>query len=250
MRKRAFAAFVLLVLAGFATGVPAAQIAFPALTGRVVDQANILDAATEQAISNSSASLETATGNQLVVATLSSLQGQTIEDFGYQLGRQWGIGRAGKNNGVLLIVAPNERNVRIEVGYGLEGKITDALARGLIEQEILPRFRANDYNAGTRAGAAAIVAVLMGDKPTASRLTEAGSRKVAPAHDNWVWPLILFIVIFLVIPRFVGGGGFRRRGPGGIWIGGLGGRRGGGFGGGGFSGGGGSFGGGGASGRW
>ena len=249
MRRLARAAFVLVALIGFAVPATAAQIAFPSLTGRVVDQANILNGATEQSITNSSASLETSTGNQLVVVTLSSLQGQTIEEYGYQLGRQWGIGRQGKNNGVLLVVAPNERNVRIEVGYGLEGTITDALARGIIEQEILPRFRSNDYNAGTRAGAAAIVAVLMGDASTASRLTEAGSRKVAPAQGNWTWPIIVFIVIFFLIPRFFGGGGFRRRGPGGIWIGGSSGRGGGGFGGG-FSVGGGSFGGGGASGRW
>ena len=227
----------------------AAEISFPTLSGRVVDQANILDLTTEQAITATSQSLETATTNQLVVVTLASLQSQTIEDFGYQLGRHWGIGRAGKNNGILLIVAPKERSVRIEVGYGLEGTITDALSKGIIEQEILPRFRDNDYNGGVRAGVTTLAAILMGDAKTASRLTEVGSRKVAPQQGNWNWMFILFIVTFFILPRFFGG----RRGLGGLFLGGLGGmggRRGGGFGGGGLRGGGGGFGGGGASGRW
>lgn len=227
----------------------AAEISFPVLSGRVVDQANILDPTTEQAIAATSQSLETATTNQLVVVTLASLQSQTIEDFGYQLGRHWGIGRAGKNNGILLIVAPKERSVRIEVGYGLEGTITDALSKGIIEQEILPRFRDNDYNGGVRAGVTTLAAILMGDAKTASRLTEVGSRKVAPQQGNWNWMFILFIIAFFILPRLFGG----RRGLGGLFLGGLGGmggRRGGGFGGGGFRGGGGGFGGGGASGRW
>jgi uncharacterized protein len=239
--------------------VHAAEIAFPALTGRVVDQANILSAETESAVANTSNSLEAKTTNQLVVATLASLQGQTIEDFGYQLGRQWGIGRAGKNNGILLIVAPKERAVRIEVGYGLEGTITDAVSRGIIEQEILPRFRNDDYNGGVRAGVTTIAQILMGDANTASRLTEVGARKVVPQRGNWNWMFILFVVAFFILPRLFGGSRMRR-GLGGLWLGGIGGRRGGGFGsggfgsggfgGGGFRGGGGSFGGGGASGRW
>lgn len=223
----------------------AAEIAFPTLTGRVVDQANILSAETEQTLTASAERLEKATTNQMVVVTLASLQGQAIEDYGYQLGRSWGIGRAGKNNGILLIVAPKERSVRIEVGYGLEGTITDALSRGIIEQEILPRFRDNDYDGGVRAGATTLAQILMGDAKTASRLTEAGSRKVLPQQGNWNWVFILFIVAFFLIPRFFG----RGRGLGGLWLGGLGGL-GGRSGGGGFRGGGGSFGGGGASGRW
>jgi len=248
MRRLARAAFVFVLLIGCIGSAGAADIVYPALTGRVVDQADILDPATEQAIANTSQSLETATTNQMVVVTLASLQGQTIEDFGYQLGRAWGIGRAGKNNGILLIVAPNERSVRIEVGYGLEGTITDALSRGIIEQEILPRFRSDDYNGGVRAGVTTLAQILMGDATTASRLTEVGTRKVVPAHGNWNWMFILFIVVVFLIPRFFGGSR-ARRGLGGLWIGGPGGRRGGGFGGG-FRGGGGGFGGGGASGRW
>ena len=249
---RAFAAAAFLVAWLFAGILPAgaAEIAFPALTGRVVDQANILTAETERALTATLERLEKATTNQMVVVTLASLQGQAIEDYGYQLGRSWGIGRAGKNNGILLLVAPKERSVRIEVGYGLEGMITDALSRGIIEQEILPRFRDNDYDGGVRAGATTLAQILMGDAKTASRLTEVGTRKVAPQQGSWNWVFILFIVAFFIIPRFFGGS--RGRGLGGLWLRGLGGLggRGGGFGGGGFKGGGGGFGGGGESGRW
>lgn len=233
----------------------AAQIAFPQLTGRVVDQANALSADTERALSDASARFEQATTNQLVIVTLPSLQGQTIEDFGYQLGREWGIGRAGKNNGALLIVAPQERTVRIEVGYGLEGTLTDAVAKGIIEQRIIPRFRDGDFNGGVRAGADAIIAVLSGDTATASRMAEAASRKIkAPVPNESIVPFVV-IAIAVVILMLRSSRRRRRLGPWGmIGMGGLGGfgggGSGGGSGGGGFSGGGGSFGGGGASGRW
>lgn len=248
------AAIWLAALCWISAALPAsgAEIAFPALSGRVVDQANVLSAETERAIGDIAARLEQATTNQLVVVTLASLQGQAIEDYGYQLGRHWDIGRAGKNNGVLMIVAPNERTLRIEVGYGLEGTLTDAISRGIIEQQIIPAIRATGYDAGVRAGVDAIVAVLSGDSAMASRLSEAGSRKVRPANESWNWAFIVIVVILFFLRMFMGGG--RRRG-GGLWgLGGLGGLGGGGFGGrgsgGGFSGGGGSFGGGGASGRW
>ena len=118
----------LLFAIGFHMGVvSAAEPSFPALTGRVVDDAHILDAAARAAIERKLAAFETKSGRQVVVATLPSLQGYEIEDYGYRLGRHWGIGEKGSNNGALLIVAPNERRVRIEVGYGLEGTLTDAV---------------------------------------------------------------------------------------------------------------------------
>ena len=107
---------------------------FPPLTGRVVDQANIIPAATRAELDGKLAALEARTTDQLVVVTLSSLQGYEIADYGYQLGRAWGIGQKGKNNGVLLIVAPKEHDVRIEVGYGLEGDLTDAVTKIIIDQ--------------------------------------------------------------------------------------------------------------------
>ncbi len=126
----------------------AQSLTFPALTGRVVDEAGILDAATRDKLEKLSADLEAKSTDQLVVVTLKSLQGTSIEDYGYQLGRHWQIGQKDKNNGVLLIVAPNERKVRIEVGYGLEGTLTDALGSFIIQQAILPRFRAGDFAGG------------------------------------------------------------------------------------------------------
>lgn len=110
----AFACFTLASLAS------AQSLTFPELTGRVVDNAGILDTATRQQLEKLSADLEAKTTDQLVVVTLPSLQGTSIEDYGYQLGRKWQIGQKDKNNGAILIVAPNERRVRIEVGYGLE----------------------------------------------------------------------------------------------------------------------------------
>ena len=119
----------------------AQSLTFPALTGRVVDEAGVLDAETRTALTASLAALELKTTDQLVVVTLKSLQGTSIEDYGYQLGRHWQIGQKDKNNGVLLIVAPNERKVRIEVGYGLEGTLTDAVTKLIIEKLNYPAFQ-------------------------------------------------------------------------------------------------------------
>ncbi len=136
--------------------------AFPTLSGRVVDEAEILSEPVEAQLVELLAGHEQATGNQLVVVTLSSLRGFDIADYGLRLGRAWGIGQEGKDNGVLLIVAPSERAVRIEVGYGLEGQLPDATARIIIEREILPAFRAGDLEGGVLTGARAILAALGG----------------------------------------------------------------------------------------
>jgi uncharacterized protein len=133
------------------------QPVFPALTGRVVDTANLLDAAAEARLDGVLAAHEAATSDQVVVLTLPSLGGMAVEDFGYQLGRAWGIGQRGKDNGVLLIVSRDDRKLRIEVGYGLEGKLTDADAVGIINQTITSAFRQNDYAGGIERGVAAIL---------------------------------------------------------------------------------------------
>jgi uncharacterized protein len=253
---RALLFLFLLFSLGLAAGTAsAAEPSFPALTGRVVDDAHILDAGARAGIERKLADFETKSGRQIVVATLPSLQGYEIEDYGYRLGRQWGIGQKGSNNGALLIVAPNERSVRIEVGYGLEGTLTDAVSRLIIENGILPRFRAGDFSGGIQRGVDDIIQVLSGDAEDFKRRATAPNRAPAGPQDlgQFAWvAIILGLWLFFAFRSLKRG----RRGSAMPWIipmgggWGRGGFGGGGFGGGGFSGGGGSFGGGGASGRW
>ncbi len=234
----------LLVVAGAAW---AAELQFPPLSGRVVDQAGILSAATRDSLTAMLAAHEQATREQVVIVTLASLQGFPIEDFGYRLGRSWGIGEKGKNTGALLIIAPKERTVRIEVGYGLEGRLTDAISRAIIERDIVPAFRQGNFDRGVVAGTAALLGAL-GGAPTTDAVRKPDARGQG---ENGVSALFILIVILLVVYHLRG----RRHG---YWSGTI-------AGGtwsvssrssdssdssGGFSGGGGSFGGGGASGRW
>jgi uncharacterized protein len=162
MRCAIVALATLLALAT-AAHAPAAAQTFPQLTGRVVDEAQILDASTRAALTQKLADLETKTTDQLVVVTVRSLQGLTIEDFGVRLGRAWQLGQKGKNNGVLLLVAPTDRKVRIEVGYGVEGVLPDAVTSYIVQQTILPRFRSSDFVGGITRGVDNIVSVLTGD---------------------------------------------------------------------------------------
>jgi uncharacterized protein len=265
MRLRAF--IVALALAVISTAALAQSLTFPELTGRVVDGAGILDASTREQLEKLSADLEAKTTDQLVVVTLKSLQGTSIEDYGYQLGRKWQIGQKDKNNGVILLVAPNDRRVRIEVGYGLEPTLTDAISSVIIQGSILPRFRAGDFAGGVRRGAEDIAQVLSGD---AREIQERAAQRQSASRGMSIeeililafWIFVAFIIIRNVIANMRGQrGGIR---PGQVrrtrdWtnynpviIGG--GRSdsgwGGGSSGGGFSGGGGSFGGGGSSGSW
>jgi len=253
--------FLLLILASPAL---ASEPKFPTLTGQVVDDAGILNLTTRNELTDMLAAQERATGEQVVVVTLNSLQGLSIEDYGYQLGRFWGIGQKGKNNGVLLIVAPNERKVRIEVGYGLEGTLTDATSRTIIENDILPGFKRGDYNAGVVAGTTSILRVLGGQSaPMAHSFFNDHFVAIRILFNLLIWMIILAIKVTawrnapkrLVVPDSDDGAywGTYRPAPGsddpdsgaywgpGVYPGG---------GGGGFSGGGGSFGGGGASGSW
>jgi uncharacterized protein len=247
---------VLLCVAAFA----AYALTFPELTGRVVDDAGVLDPSTRAALERKLAEFETKTTGQLVVVTLKSLQGTSIEDYGYQLGRHWQIGQKEKNTGALLIVAPNERKVRIEVGYGFEGTLTDAVSRLIIENSIIPRFRANDFAGGVGRGVDDIIQAVSVD-------SEEWKARAKQRPDDQpglvdVLALVFFLFIFFMIVRSVAGqgrgyaqtgAGSRRgaRGPIFIPIPGSWGSWGSSWsGGGGFSGGGGSFGGGGASGSW
>ena len=230
-----------------------AEPAFPALTGRVVDTAGLLDAASTQQLDSMLKAHEQATGDQLVVVTVPDLGGDSIEDYGYRLGRHWGIGQKGKDNGALLIVAQQERRLRIEVGYGLEDRLTDAQSSVIINSVITPAFRKGAFADGIVAGVSAMLQVLGGD-PLAEPQRATGGRS---GHESVPWGagmVILLIVFVLVVQGLGSGGGSRRGGRGGGFGGGLGGGFGGGGfgggGGGGFGGGGGSFGGGGSSGGW
>ncbi|MET0347737.1 MAG: TPM domain-containing protein, partial [Methyloceanibacter sp.] len=160
---RRFGGVLLAIALALASAPAAAEPAFPELTGRVVDDANLLSYTDKVAITADLKALEDKSSDQLVVVTLPSLQGYAIEEFGYQLGRKWGIGTAKLDNGVLLIIAPNEREVRIEVGTGLEGTLTDALSKIVIENSILPRFREGDFAGGIKNGVRDIALVLTGD---------------------------------------------------------------------------------------
>lgn len=263
----------LAIVAALALTARADGLSFPPLTGRVVDDAGILSPTTDSELTGMLARLEKANGDQVVVVTLKSLQGHSIEDIGYQLGRYWGIGQKTNNNGVLLVVAPNEHKVRIEVGYGLEGELTDATSRIIIERDILPAFRRGDFNAGVLAGTKSILNVLGGVSGPAQSEIEWDTQSGASVQNPMLWVGIallggwglMFVLLYLIgtryhhpgrkayllhrtgrhsdllgLPRSFYAGGF---GGGGFGAGGSGG-------GGGFSGGGGSFGGGGASGSW
>jgi uncharacterized protein len=240
-----------------------AALDFPALTGRVVDQAGVMNATSRANVDAKSKELEDKSGIQLVVATVKSLQGGDIETYANQLFRFWKLGEAKKNNGVLLLVAPTEHKVRIEVGYGLEGTLTDALSSVIISSAIVPRFKTGDFSGGIERGVDGIISVLSGDSAEWQRKVNVRTDESSTDFDK-LFPLLFFAVLFLVmwyLIRHAGGGpgaGGRRGGVGPIilgsgWGGGFGGggfSGGGGFDGGGFSGGGGSSGGGGASGGW
>jgi uncharacterized protein len=237
-------ALLALLLAAFA----ALAASFPALTGRVVDQANIIPAATRSGIETKLADLEAKSGIQLEVATVATLDGQEIEPYANQLFRTWKLGQKDKNNGVLLLVAPKEHRVRIEVGYGLEGTLTDALSKIIIANAITPRFKTGDYGGGIARGVDDIITVLTTDTSDwqprpAVRLDSQ------PQTDPTKWLIVLgliaLVALLIVSPGFrwvffnialnilLSSGSSSGSSSGG-----------------GFSGGGGSSGGGGASGSW
>ena len=229
----------------------AQALTFPALSGRVVDDAKMLDPATRQQLTQTLEAHEKATGEQVVVVTVPGLQGTVIEDYGYQLGRAWGIGQKDKNNGALLIVARDDRKLRIEVGYGLEDRLTDAQSSVILNQVITPAFKNGQFSQGISDGVAAILQVLGGD-PLAEPAYASGQGQGSDFMAEHPFVVLLLFVLFVIVVAACqfygicnagGGGGSRSGGFGG---GGFGGGRGGG----GFSGGGGSFGGGGASGGW
>lgn len=259
---RGFLVFVFCLLAALALAAPN----YPALTGRIVDQAGVIPEATRASLLTKLKDLEDKSGIQLVVATIKTLDGYDIETYANGLFRAWKLGEAKKNNGVLFLVAPSERKMRIEVGYGLEGTLTDALSKVILASAVAPKFKAGDYGAGIERGVEGIIEILSGD--SAEWVKKAGP---APSMVDELLPLLifaLFVFIFIMMARSAGRPRdyrrYRRGGPpivilppsrgdwgdGGSFGGGSswGGGDGGGFDS--FSGGGGSSGGGGASGDW
>ncbi|HGY5298548.1 TPA: YgcG family protein, partial [Aeromonas salmonicida] len=174
------------------TAVLQAAPDFPALSGRVVDEANLMSRKQAHQLTQQLASFEKRSGIQLVVVSIDSLDGETIEEYGYQLGRHWGIGQKGKNNGVLLLIAQDERKVRIEVGYGLEGALPDAIAADIIQTRILPAFKRGDMVAGVVAGSQSIMQALAGEyQPvdTAKKEDKLGGP----------WLFILMVIVMIVL---------------------------------------------------
>lgn len=270
--------FYLLMVAAFAvvalcTIVLAAPV-YPELTGRIVDNANLLNAADRAQIETELQALEATSTDQVAVVTVPSLEGYAIEEYGIGLARKWAIGQKDKDNGILLIVAPNERKVRIEVGRRLEPMMTDTMATLIIQNAILSQFRSGDFSAGIRDGVRDIKAVLLGDAEEVKRraiVKRTPEDELAPYIDLLIFALIVGIILWQMRRAAVAQREWeqnltpeqrrqyekeRRRNrsvvvlPGGSsdWGGGWSG--GSGSSGGGWSGGGGSFGGGGASGDW
>ena len=240
---------------------------FPPLTGRIVDEAGLLSADDKRALEQDLKALEEKSTDQLVIYTTRSLQGYPIEDFGYRLGRFWQIGQKGKNNGVILIVAPSDRKVRIEVGRGLEPQLTDLMSKLIVENAILPAFRRNDFAGGIKAGVRDIRDVLLGDAEAVKERART-AKKRSPGGDS-LMPVAILVILVLFAFTVIWMQSLQTAHPGRLardrrrnaadgtwgssssgWGGWSSGGGSSGGGGGGFSGGGGDFGGGGSSGSW
>lgn len=261
-----------------------AEVAVPELKQRVTDLTGTLAPDTVSRLENTLAQFEAAKGSQIAVLMLPTTKPEEIEQFGIRVAEQWKIGRKGVDDGAILIVAKDDRAVRIEVGYGLEGVIPDAIAKRIIEEDIVPRFRQDDFSGGVETGVSRMMRLIEGEPlppPRASAAIEAGgmdrlviflfagiiggkilgailgkglgSSVAAVGTGALVWMVSsvfffgIIAVIFVLIMSLAGGRGGGHWGSGGFGGGSWGG---GGLGGGGWSGGGGGFGGGGASGRW
>ncbi len=248
--------FKLLLVVNSHAATATADFSVPPLTGPVVDRAGILSSATKDDLDRYLRQLLERGGAQIQVATVPTLGGLSIEEASIKITDQWKLGKRKYDRGLLLLFAPKERRVRIEVGQGLEGNIPDITANGIINEVIVPRLKAGSADRAVVDGVLAIVQYtdpkLLGDLQGPAG---AGSQSVAPSgSENWLSVLLWLAIIFLFMaPAFFGrghggtGGAFLA----GVLLGGMGGhgRRGSGYGGG-WSGGGGGFSGGGASGRW
>jgi uncharacterized protein len=174
----------------------------PKLTGRVVDDAGMIDPATETALSQKLDAFEKKSSDQIVVATVDSLDGEAIEPYANRLFRAWNLGQAGENNGILLLIAKTDRKMRIEVGYGLEGTLTDLHSKLIIENTMVPAFRAGDFSGGISRAVDDIVMVLEGN---AAELEARGKRNPPSGggFEDVDWIFVIFIALWATL--FLGG---------------------------------------------
>ena len=170
---------------------------YPELTGQIVDNANLLKPEDRAAIEADLKSLEATSTDQIAVVTVPSLDGYTIEDYGIGLARKWAIGQKGKDNGIVLIVAPTERKVRIEVGRRLEPMMTDTMSKLIVENAILSKFRRGDFSGGIRDGVRDIKAVLLGDAEEVKQRAKGGR---SPEDDPTV---IIHLLVFALIVALI-----------------------------------------------
>jgi uncharacterized protein len=184
--------FLAIIFYATFSSISLAALHFPALTGHVVDEAGVISVTEKRDLEQLLSDFEHQSTDQVVVVTLQTLQGTSIEDYGYQLGRAWGIGQKSKDNGVLLIVAPHDRKVRIEVGYGLEPVLTDAICSHIIQSTILPAFRTGHLEQGIVVGANVIVNTLHGDSE--ANITDQDDER-RPSGCRWQLFLSLFSIL-------------------------------------------------------
>jgi uncharacterized protein len=196
-RGAAGALWLLLFLLGIAVG---AQETLPKPAGRVTDLANVIDASTEGELTARLQRLEDQTSHEVAVVTVTSLGGTTVEDYAERLFKAWGVGQEKQDNGVLVVVAPNEREMRIEVGYGLEGILPDGLAGEIIRDSFIPRFRNDDYNGGIRDGVLRVADIVEKQQVLSAeeiaRLNDAGR---AGNDEPPAWIIIPFFGLFVGI---------------------------------------------------
>jgi uncharacterized protein len=244
---------IIFTLAFVLNVTPLLALGVPALKARVNDYAGMLSSYTEKQLEGILRDLEQTDSTQIVVLTIPSLEGEVLEEFSIKVVEQWKIGQKGYDNGALLLIAKADRQMRIEVGYGLEGSLTDLMAGRIIDNVIVPQFRAGNFDQGVLDGVQAMIGVVRGEYKAPQKIpSRKGPKFKADSLFFFIW---LGFVIFVIIMRSRRRA-YRRKGARGSssgigWIGGFGGGgfSSGGFGGG-FGGGGGGFGGGGASGGW
>ena len=259
---------LVLLLALLSANVAFALDVPPPPTQWVTDRAELLDASQEISLNTKLKNFEQQSGAQFIIYTFPSLEGESVEDFTIRCVERWKVGQKKYDNGLVVFVFREERVIRIETGYGLEGSVTDAVSSRVIRESIAPHFQAGNWFAGLNAGADALIArITSGEAPVPPAQGPQGRGAAPQADINPIFILlILFFVFFILVPALTRGGGRGRGGCGGcFWPmfffpgggggitfggGGFSGGGGGWGGGGGFSGGGGGFGGGGATGGW